>query len=126
MVCRLLLVLVLGHESLVNIHSEGQKVKPENIVIIGARSVDPGERELIKEKGIKVFTMHEIDRYGMTSGYGGSNCLFTVHVMSMASTYRLILMGSIRFIHRESERQYRVESVIEKAILLWRCLKIRA
>ena len=57
----------LGHESLVNIHSEGRKVKPENIVIIGARSVDPGERLLIKEQGVKVFTMHEIDRYGMTA-----------------------------------------------------------
>ncbi|MBE1553080.1 arginase [Sporosarcina limicola] len=57
----------LGHESLVNLYRDGQKVKPENVVIIGARSVDPGERELIKEKGIKVFTMHEIDRDGMTT-----------------------------------------------------------
>jgi len=57
----------LGHESLVNIHSEGRKVKPENVVIIGARSVDPEERQLIKEQGVKVFTMHEIDRYGMTA-----------------------------------------------------------
>ena len=57
----------LGHERLVNIYKDGQKVKPENIVIIGARSVDPGERALIKEKGVKVFTMHEIDRDGMTS-----------------------------------------------------------
>ncbi|MCZ2259287.1 arginase [Sporosarcina sp. G11-34] len=57
----------LGHSSLVNLHSEGQKVKPENIVIIGARSVDPGERLLIKEKGVKVFSMHEIDRYGMSA-----------------------------------------------------------
>lgn len=56
----------IGHERLVNLHHEGQKVKPENVVIIGARSVDPGERELIKELGMKVFTMHEIDRYGMT------------------------------------------------------------
>lgn len=57
----------LGDEQLVNLHTEGQKVQPENIVIIGARSVDPGERELIKEKGIKVYTMHEIDKYGMTA-----------------------------------------------------------
>lgn len=56
----------LGHERLVNIYKDGQKVKPENIVIIGARSVDPGERKLIKEKGVKVFSMHEIDRDGMT------------------------------------------------------------
>ncbi|WP_336824736.1 arginase [Sporosarcina sp. USHLN248] len=57
----------LGHERLVNILQGGQKVKPENVVIIGARSVDPGERQLIKEKKIKVFTMHEIDRDGMTA-----------------------------------------------------------
>jgi len=56
----------LGHEDLVNIRNYSPKVKPENIVIIGARSVDPGERELIKEKGIKVFSMHEIDKLGMT------------------------------------------------------------
>ncbi|MDW0116791.1 arginase [Sporosarcina thermotolerans] len=57
----------LGHEKLVNIFTDGQKVKPENIVIIGARSVDPGERALIKKRGIKVYTMHEIDRDGMSS-----------------------------------------------------------
>ncbi len=28
--------------------------------------MDEGEKELIREKGIKVFTMHEIDRLGMT------------------------------------------------------------
>lgn len=59
--------LGLGHEQLVNLHREGAKIKPENVVIIGARSVDPGERVLIKEQGIKVFTMHEIDRDGMST-----------------------------------------------------------
>lgn len=57
----------LGDERLVNLHTEGPKVNPKNIVIIGARDVDPGERVLIKEKGIKVFTMHEIDKNGMSS-----------------------------------------------------------
>ncbi|MEW9503313.1 arginase [Jeotgalibacillus marinus] len=56
----------IGHSDLVNIHEYTPKVKPENIVIIGARSLDEGERELIKEKGIRVYTMHEIDRMGMT------------------------------------------------------------
>jgi len=56
----------LGHEALVNIRSYAPKIKPENLVIIGARSVDPGEKALIKEKGIKVFSMHEIDKLGMT------------------------------------------------------------
>ncbi|MDI7742671.1 arginase [Lysinibacillus fusiformis] len=56
----------LGDERLVNIGGPTAKIKPENIIIIGARSVDPGERELIRDKGIKVYTMHEIDRMGMT------------------------------------------------------------
>lgn len=58
--------LGLGHESLTQLGGYAPKVKPENIVIIGARSLDAGERDLIKEYGIKVFTMHEIDRLGMT------------------------------------------------------------
>lgn len=58
--------LGLGHSKLVNILDYAPKVKPENIVIVGARSLDPGEKELIKEKGMKVYTMHEIDRLGMS------------------------------------------------------------
>ncbi|MCP1146420.1 arginase [Lysinibacillus endophyticus] len=56
----------LGDERLVNIAGYAPKIKPENIIIIGARSVDPGEKELIKKHGIKVYSMHEIDRMGMT------------------------------------------------------------
>lgn len=56
----------LGNAQLVNLNGIAPKIKPENIIIIGARSVDPGERELIKKRGIKVYSMHEIDRLGMT------------------------------------------------------------
>ncbi|KYG31237.1 arginase [Priestia endophytica] len=58
--------LGMGHPLLTNIGGYLPKVKPENIVIIGARSLDVGEKELIREKGIRVYTMHEIDRLGMT------------------------------------------------------------
>lgn len=58
--------LGLGNETLTNIRGYCPKVKYENIVLIGARDLDEGERKLIKEKGIKVYTMHEIDRLGMT------------------------------------------------------------
>ncbi|AMA62049.1 MAG: arginase [Kurthia gibsonii] len=57
----------LGHEKLTHIGGEQPKIDPKNLVIIGARSVDEGERELIKEKGIKVYSMHEIDRLGMAA-----------------------------------------------------------
>lgn len=57
--------LGIGHKALTHIAGYSPKVKPENIVIIGARSLDEGEKELIKKIGIKVYTMHEIDRLGM-------------------------------------------------------------
>lgn len=56
----------LGDEKLTHILDYKPKVQPENVVIIGARCLDPGEKELIREKGIKVYTMHEIDRLGMS------------------------------------------------------------
>jgi len=54
-----------GHTDLVNILNFSPKLKPENIVIIGARFLDKGEKELIKQLGIKICTMHEIDKFGM-------------------------------------------------------------
>ncbi|MGG3467376.1 arginase [Neobacillus pocheonensis] len=57
----------LGHQKLTELGGYFPKVKPENVVIIGARSLDEGERILIKETGIKVYTMHEIDRLGMAA-----------------------------------------------------------
>lgn len=57
--------LGLGHKELVNLLDYQPKVKAENIVIIGARSIDPEEKILIREKGIKIYTMHEVDRLGM-------------------------------------------------------------
>ncbi len=40
-------------------------VDPERTVLVGVRSLDPGERELVEEKKIKVLTMPEIDRRGV-------------------------------------------------------------
>src|SRR5690625_603595 len=57
--------LGIGHESLVNVLDYTPKVKPENVVIIGARDLDPPEKVLIKELNMKVYTMHEVDRLGM-------------------------------------------------------------
>ena len=55
----------LGDSTLTQMGGYSPKLKKENIVIIGARSLDEGERNFIKEKGIKVYTMHEIDQLGM-------------------------------------------------------------
>lgn len=59
-------ILGYGHPSLTNIGGSIPKIKPKNVVIIGARDLDDGEKEFIQEIGIKVYTMHEIDKLGMT------------------------------------------------------------
>ncbi|SYX86590.1 arginase [Paenibacillus alvei] len=43
----------------------GRSLNPKNIVLVGSRDLDPGERSYIREQGIACFTMHDIDRYGM-------------------------------------------------------------
>lgn len=40
-------------------------LKPNKIVYIGLRDVDPGEKKILKEHGIISFSMHEVDRYGI-------------------------------------------------------------
>lgn len=57
--------LGLGHERLTSIGGAFKKIKADNLVYIGCRDLDTGEREVLKELGITVFTMHEVDRYGM-------------------------------------------------------------
>ncbi len=57
--------LGLGEERLVSVGGYSPKIKPENIVFIGARSIDDGEKELIKKLGIKVYTMRDIEHLGM-------------------------------------------------------------
>lgn len=57
--------LGIGNKLLTNLHQPIAKVKPENVVMIGHRALDEGEKELVKAQGIKMYTMHEIDRMGM-------------------------------------------------------------
>ncbi|MCP8968088.1 arginase [Ectobacillus ponti] len=59
--------LGVGHPLLTNLYQDGAKIKKENVVLIGTRALDDGEKEFVRREGIKVFTMHEIDRMGMTA-----------------------------------------------------------
>jgi arginase len=56
-----------GAKELTHIAGFAPKVLPENTVIIGARSVDPGERKLLRELNIRVITMSELDERGMAT-----------------------------------------------------------
>lgn len=56
-----------GHPDLVGIGGPGASIDPENVVIIGLRSVDPREQELLRQAGVRAYTMKEIDAYGVAS-----------------------------------------------------------
>ncbi|MBE3590550.1 MAG: arginase [Firmicutes bacterium] len=56
-----------GHPRLVEIGRPGAKVRDEHVVIVGARSIDPLERELLRASRVTVFTMKEIDERGFAN-----------------------------------------------------------
>ena len=53
-----------GHPELVGVGGPGASVRTEDVVIIGLRSVDLKEKNLLREAGVKVYTMREVDVYG--------------------------------------------------------------
>jgi arginase len=55
----------LGDPRLVNLSRPGAKVRPEDVVLIGIRSLDAGEVKLLRERGVTVYTMKEIDVQGI-------------------------------------------------------------
>ncbi len=53
-----------GHPDLVGIGGPEASVRTEDVIIIGLRSVDVEERNLLREAGVRVYTMKDIDAYG--------------------------------------------------------------
>jgi len=85
-------LLGYGAPELTNIGGFAPKLDPKLCVHVGARDIDPGERELIRKLGIRFFTMREIDERGMSAcmddaiaiasrGSGGYAVTFDVDVL---------------------------------------------
>lgn len=55
----------LGPANLVRVGGFGPKVEPGRVAVVGVRQLDPGERELLRTSGVAVFTMKDVDRYGL-------------------------------------------------------------
>lgn len=53
-----------GHPDLVGIGGPEANVRTEDVIIIGLRSVDVEEKNLLREAGVRVYTMKDIDAYG--------------------------------------------------------------
>ncbi len=44
-----------------------RRIRPERLVLFGTRTLDPGERRIIADLGIRMFTMSQIDQMGVTA-----------------------------------------------------------
>ena len=85
-------LLGYGTPELTNVAGFAPKLDPRLCAHVGARDIDPGERELIKKLGMRFFTMREIDERGMkavmddaikiaSGGSGGYTVTFDVDVL---------------------------------------------
>ncbi|MFL6255296.1 MAG: arginase [Pyrinomonadaceae bacterium] len=63
----LAVLLGYGAPELTGIGGFSPKLDPRFCAHLGARDIDPGERELIRKLGIRFFTMREIDERGMSA-----------------------------------------------------------
>jgi len=54
-----------GFPGLVNLGRPGPKLQAADLVMVGVRELDPQERLRLRESGIAVFTMRDIDERGM-------------------------------------------------------------
>jgi len=61
------LAALCGHglPELVNLGRKGPKLRAEDVMLIGIRSLDDNEAEMIRESGMGIYTMREIDERGI-------------------------------------------------------------
>jgi arginase len=85
-------LLGYGAAELINVGDFSPKFDPRLCAHVGARDLDPGERELIRQLGMRFFTMREIDERGLAvcvdeairiaqQGSGGYAVTFDVDVL---------------------------------------------
>src|SRR5215471_5968471 len=88
----LAVLLGYGAPELVNVGGFSPKFDPKLCAHVGARDLDPGERQLIRKLGLRFFTMREIDERGLATcmdealaiagqGSGGYAVTFDVDVL---------------------------------------------
>ncbi|GDX78681.1 arginase [Deltaproteobacteria bacterium] len=60
------LAVLLGHgpPELVALAGDTPALDPRNVCVIGARDLDDGERQFVRDSGLRVYTMSELDERG--------------------------------------------------------------
>ncbi len=60
-------LLGFGAPELTSVGGPTPKVDPANVALVGLRSLDAGEKKRLKETGVQVHTMSDLDRHGVPS-----------------------------------------------------------
>jgi arginase len=60
-------ILGRGATELTHISGFAPKVQAEDCALIGARDVDPTEAEIMRNSGVRIYTMREVDERGMSA-----------------------------------------------------------
>lgn len=55
----------IGDEDFIHIQRPERKIDPKRVVIVGARDLDGGEVMLLRKHGVTVYTMEEVELYGI-------------------------------------------------------------
>jgi len=55
----------LGPRELLNVAGAFRKVEPKNVAIIGLRNLDRGEKANLHRKGLRIYTMEDVDKVGI-------------------------------------------------------------
>jgi arginase len=58
-------LLGFGAPELTSIGGDAPKIAPANVALVGIRSLDSGEKKRLKDTGVRVHTMSDIDRHGV-------------------------------------------------------------
>ena len=60
-------ILGRGATELTHLSGFAPKVRPEDCALLGARDVDSTEAEIMRNSGVRIYTMREVDERGMSA-----------------------------------------------------------
>ena len=83
------LAVLLGHgdQKLTGILSDHHKIKASNVVIIGARSFESLEHQLLKKLGVKIFYMNDIEQFGLAEVFQRALQIVTTNTVGFGISF---------------------------------------
>jgi arginase len=80
-------LLGYGDPALTTIAMPQAKIKPENLCIIGARSFEAGEYELLKQFNVRIYFMEEVKQRGFETVFAESLSYITQHTQQYGISF---------------------------------------